>query len=359
MQKDFHYYCIGVLAKAAGFSSKDALTIAYASQYVDDATEGTQIPVNAPNNIRIDPVRTAHKGLMWLLGAKWSEQKKVYIPFHFIPPLFYEPPGWGFGFITKPGSDFAKMLLKEACKGKKECKCWEPMIRDFKLFRLCRIGIALHTYADTWAHQDFSGRNDTENEVKGIYIYKKNKDKPSFQINLRKALPCTGHAEAGKLPDRAFLKWGYHSISHVDNSPRLNAEVFTEAAESIHRELSKVEKPKPESPNIPWEKIKEKIFEQFQYEGKDVDDRCDKWREFFINMFDDLDDHNKFKYNEEDWRKTALDTPKEEDYNWEDFSKTDRRWNRFTLKKEYFLSPFYHFHRAALLQRHFVLERLP
>jgi hypothetical protein len=50
MEKDFHYYCIGVLAKAAGFDKGDALTIAYASQYVDDATESTQSDSISPRS---------------------------------------------------------------------------------------------------------------------------------------------------------------------------------------------------------------------------------------------------------------------------------------------------------------------
>ena len=32
MQIDFHYYCVAVIARAAGFNSEDALIIAYASQ---------------------------------------------------------------------------------------------------------------------------------------------------------------------------------------------------------------------------------------------------------------------------------------------------------------------------------------
>ena len=59
MKKDFHYYCIGVLAKATGFKEDDALTIAYASQYVDDATESEPIRVG---EMLFDPVRTAHFG---------------------------------------------------------------------------------------------------------------------------------------------------------------------------------------------------------------------------------------------------------------------------------------------------------
>ncbi len=85
MQKDFHYYCIGVLARAAGFSSEDALTIAYASQYVDDATEGTQMDFDVESDLKFDPVRTAHRGLS-AQALKWSEQKEILISFHFIPP---------------------------------------------------------------------------------------------------------------------------------------------------------------------------------------------------------------------------------------------------------------------------------
>ena len=47
MQKDFHFYCIGVLARAAGFSIDDALIIAYASQYVDNSTEGKLIQLES------------------------------------------------------------------------------------------------------------------------------------------------------------------------------------------------------------------------------------------------------------------------------------------------------------------------
>ena len=64
MQKDFHYHCIAVLARAAGFRQADALTIAYASQYVDDSTESEPIRVG---ELMFDPVRTAHTATSGLL----------------------------------------------------------------------------------------------------------------------------------------------------------------------------------------------------------------------------------------------------------------------------------------------------
>ena len=64
MQSDFHYYCIGVLARAAGFNRDDALTIAYASQYTDDSTESELIRLELDEGrLRFDPVRTSYTGL--------------------------------------------------------------------------------------------------------------------------------------------------------------------------------------------------------------------------------------------------------------------------------------------------------
>ena len=149
MQKDFHYYCIGVLAKAAGFDKGDALTIAYASQYVDDSTESDPVRVG---DLMFDPVRTAHIGLK---AFDWAIQKRVFIPFHFIPPNPIRAPQDT--FVTAPNSPFAQRILQEACQ------------EQLELRRLCRIGVALHTLADTWSHQGFSGREHKENDVESIH----------------------------------------------------------------------------------------------------------------------------------------------------------------------------------------------
>ena len=56
MQTDFHFYCVAVLARAAGFSPDDALVLAYASQYVDDATEGEGQRLGSPPQAHADPL---------------------------------------------------------------------------------------------------------------------------------------------------------------------------------------------------------------------------------------------------------------------------------------------------------------
>ena len=77
MNKSFHYHCIRVLAEKAGFSEEHAQTIAYASQYTDDATEHGKMNIrNIPGNYdyprwdeskgTFDPICTAHSAKGWL-----------------------------------------------------------------------------------------------------------------------------------------------------------------------------------------------------------------------------------------------------------------------------------------------------
>ena len=54
MQKDCHYYTVLALALACGFKKKDAWTVAYASQFVDDAKINQLVFRKAPDEIDLD-----------------------------------------------------------------------------------------------------------------------------------------------------------------------------------------------------------------------------------------------------------------------------------------------------------------
>lgn len=335
MQKDFHYYCIGVLARAAGFTSDDALTIAYASQYVDDSTESEPIRVG---DLMFDPVRTAHIGLK---AYNWSTQKRVYIPFHFIPP---EPiRSSSDTFVTAPNSPFALMILKEAYKERLELR------------RLCRIGVVLHTFADTWAHQGFSGRRHKENDVTNIHHRRGDNWEYLLWENFYLDFPPkVGHAEAGYFPDQSFLIWKYTRKVKNEKVERNNMKEFLTAAETIYHQLCEVDKSKSDTPT-PWGDIEAGIRELLADDREqDVENRCGKWRERFRNMFT----YSKFKYDSRAWRNDALEPHDEADTDWDDFKPSDFRRLKFPMKPGFYDSPWVQFHRAALRQRHLVLENL-
>ena len=364
MQEDFHYYCIAVLARAAGFDKEDALTIAYASQYVDNATESELIRLEIRGgDLKFDPVRTAYAGLDLLGALAWSAQKRVHIPFHFIPPKPFRPEEREtFSFATEPGSPFAQLLLDQAAS------------EDNRKRRLCRLGIALHTYADTWAHQRFSGRqNRDENDVENIHVYDRESDKYdhlSFENVIFDILPQIGHAEAGYFPDLAYQKWKYDSRQSPDVE-RDNIEEFLKAAETIYDQLRKMT---PTDPILQWEDLEQKVRKLFEggpeveagpadrltsgahraYHALDVQKRCERWKKAFRHLFDPH--ARSFSYDRETWRKKAV----KGDTDWDDW--TQRDWDQMLplkLRPNFWDSLWVHFHRAALRQRHLVLENLP
>ena len=329
MQKDFHFNCIAVLARAAGFKVEQALTLAYASQYVDDSVESERIKVGG---MYFDPVRTAHYGLR---AFDWSVQKNIYISFHFIPPHPLKTPQDP--LRSEPNSEFAQMIWKEALKEKEGTQ------------RLCRLGIALHTIADSWAHSRFSGREDDENKVANIRVSENggwiNPKLPNFYLDF---LPKIGHAKAGHYPDQPWQKWMYLGYRPRRKIHRNNTDEFMHAAEHIHGLLKRVRKTKPD-PVKRWSSISDKIHDLFTIVDEKVDRRCHWWRE----EFRDFIPKKRFVYDRLQWRREALGN---RNIQFEDMSRRQMARLSFGMTRGFWDSNWVCFHRAALRQRHFVLE---
>jgi len=198
---EFHYYTVFYLARQAGFADDAAYTLAYSSQYLDNALVSYQ--VNHTGGV-YETLVTHHFGF-WDLSQEWD----VWIPFHFYPAgTDAQSPrrrdGGSNPLDVQPDSNRAKRMLVAALKS-----------RD-----LYRVGIALHTYADTWAHQNFSGRNEEWN-----------------RLEARAPVPPIGHAQAMRDPDSIDAVWHDPRIAppadRVDNRAR-----FLAAAGRIYRYLA-------------------------------------------------------------------------------------------------------------------------
>jgi hypothetical protein len=422
MQKDFHFYCIAVLARAAGFDRRSALTIAYASQYVDDSTEGDPIHIQVGDtNFTIDPVRTSYNVLKPNQGLEslgWGAQKRVHIPFHFLPPKRFRAnqPDLPFSYVTEAHSSFSELLLDAAAA------------ETHPIRRLCRIGIALHTYADTWAHHGFSGRKGAENDVEQMQL----KDpttkrwKNLFIENLIDDIPLLnipeiGHAEALFFPDVPYLEW--KCVIGPDQTPHYsyNALSFLEAAQLIYRRLHRMvfshvtlnsdpstnaKKGRKVSTSnrhgsvrqdssgemqtdlipwrggtidvVPWEELSPLIQERLVTwpkitpgmfgkigELRDMinpDERCQSWEKVFADWFEPLPGAfpDRYHYDIKAYRESALVG----DTDWDNRSRAE--WQQQAAYQsaapslpDFWNTPWAQFHRAALLQRHRVLERIP
>lgn len=162
MYIDFHYYMIKALAQMAGFNDVEAQDIAYASEYVDDALEYlpmkiTDIPdldygtLPMPGGL-FGVVCTAHDKFTMIGGALVKGQINTYIPFHFVPRDTKQQTDLAhYDYRTAPNCDTSRQLVETAVAELKQAQ------GDNRTRKLIKLGIALHTYADTWAHQNFSG----------------------------------------------------------------------------------------------------------------------------------------------------------------------------------------------------------
>ncbi|MBN1316235.1 MAG: hypothetical protein JXA42_12225, partial [Anaerolineales bacterium] len=189
-------------------------------------------------------------------------------------------------------------------------------------------------------------------------------------------MPQIGHAEAAFIPDLAFERWKYTPGKRSEGViERDNVEQFLQAAHTIYQRFCVMEKIEP-ARTIPWEGIESGIRQLLaggpttsrklvdrmtvqayrSFEALDVERRCERWKKTFENLFHPLPPGLAYHYDRQHWRQQAV----EGDTNWDDYSK--RQWEKMAprkLKSGFWDSLWVHYHRAALRQRHLVLENLP
>jgi len=340
MDQNFHYNTIRVLANHAGFDANEAGIVAYASQYTDHATEHKPIAVEnlppeaTPQTVRgtFDPICTAHEALQYVTQWKSKEaQLKVYICFHFIP----EKPcvaGQPFNFCVLPNSSIALSLLSNALDALKV----SPAGSIDRTRHLIRTGIALHSYADTWAHQGFSGRwNPTDNDVRDREIFENNQwlALPIFQRLFLDAAPDVGHAEVAGMPDQTDLRFRYRKASNGAVVDRNNTNTFIDAASEIFEGLRACAGGISE-----FSSLSPKLRECF------ADSR--KWQQHFGQVLGD-------GYDRMQWRREALQGDRHD-------------WDRMNTKAEFATLRFeatgslnwFLFHVEAGKHRDYVMQQL-
>lgn len=242
MQIDFHHTVTYVVARLAGFGHREAEVVAYCAQYVDDATNSGEIVFS--NGAMYSRICSAHKMLDYRHFDKLAS-RRVWVPFHFLPAnggkkAGENPDG---SFIDKlvcgPDSDVARDMVR-MCIEKRDA-----------LFGLHRLGITMHVYADTWAHQGFAGVNHKINEVMAL----DDQDDPdpgflgeledffgdqfdaAFGQFIGDSLPL-GHGSALSYPDRPYLRWRYRN-GRGETINRNNPEAFVMAADGMCRAMQR------------------------------------------------------------------------------------------------------------------------
>ena len=191
-----------IIALRSGFKADDAYTIAYSSQYTDDNDYSYEI---------VDddfPYKNFISQTMDITKPK-EELLRIHPYFHFFPGTKREIVNNSY-----PRKDGKLHLLNTIPNNANVKKLFTKSLKSANLFK---IGIATHTYADTFCHQNFVGFKESFNDMEGL---------------LEKIIPSVGHADAKYQPDIPGLVWfdKRHVSSHVEIR---NKDRILNAAENI------------------------------------------------------------------------------------------------------------------------------
>ncbi len=272
MQIDFHHGVTYAVARLAGFDDPDAQIIAYSAQYVDDATNAGIIQFN--NGTEFNHISSAHKFLDYRNFRELAHHQ-VWMPFHFLPgngglPNDQSPVGsYIEKLICRPNSYVAQDMVATCINSKyvNNTAVNSRLTGQRSPHSLYRLGITMHVFADTWAHQGFAGINHQVNEAKILVDAQGKVDQKSMErikryfnknfvnrlahLFISEVFPL-GHGAVLSNPDRPYLKWGYTNglNQHV---MRDNPNDFLEAADQMCRWMQRYRIGDPEAhcPGLP------------------------------------------------------------------------------------------------------------
>lgn len=245
MQIDFHHGVTYVVARLAGFSPNEAEIIAYSAQYVDDATASGEI--HFTNQMMYGRISSAHQ----LLDTRniWpASNHSVWLPFHFLPSNDgqHKQTIQETALLHESHDDFIRRAIcrPDSCVAQEMIAAViERQDRDYALHRL---GIALHVYVDTWAHQGFVGFAHRVNDVDELRAdvtvsksWRRKSGKHTRKVRnwllgwLLGDLFPLGHGAALTCPDLPYLQWSYLN-GQGEHIQRDNPQDFSAAARAMY-----------------------------------------------------------------------------------------------------------------------------
>ncbi|HHY27771.1 MAG TPA: hypothetical protein GX523_13700 [Desulfitobacterium dehalogenans] len=243
MKKDAHFYAVLALSRACGFKKKSANRIAYASQFVDDAKINLIFLQNIAQNEVLDSVEntpaffniaTCHSYFR-IDTFNYEAMVNNTTAFHFVPGC--------------SGKRFTKKL---------RCKEESPIILDilaeaFQEDNLIKFGMVLHSFADTFSHQGFSGMLSKVNAINNCQVqtflslrhrehltdFLRDLGGEKFEKYFDRVMPAYGHAQAMDFPDLPYLVWSYE-YDHSDDFRGSHKRVEVDNRERYQRAFLKI-----------------------------------------------------------------------------------------------------------------------
>jgi len=232
MQTDMHYYANFALARAAGIREDVARAIATAGEYVDDSDD---VHIACKDGFEIHAEPTAHHAYDVVENKDPEDQRRTWVPFHFIPGNEGETVEER--LVCRKDSAIAQEVVAHCIDNVD--KPFGPML----------LGITAHAYGDTFSHYGFSGISSKENQINAPSIRfiggdegqnRSLADQAGNFFNRWVAGPAVnflaklGHGSVATYPDQPYLVWEFKYYDGTSSGIRDNPETFLEGSEKLH-----------------------------------------------------------------------------------------------------------------------------
>ena len=321
MKIDAHYYGILAFSRACGFTKEAAGTLAYASQYVDDAKINHMVLKRKPNGVKTKTIDG--KPAFYNMATCHTYTK--------IETFNYDSmTGNTCAFHFVPGCDGKSFARKLRCK--KNSPIIEGILSEAKKSNdLVKFGMVLHAYADTFSHAGFSGLLSKVNSIeelqpapnapllpshilkKWIMQFSKSRAGDTVDRIVHAIIPSYGHGQALTYPDLPYLKWSYKydfsdkfSSTFQQSNPD-NPARFKEAFTAIQAHLTDYLDTHPEhkDPNAGLSDATP-LFNTLVAEVRRDKKRIQNWQKTMVKLglFNASD--KQLEYNRFDWLKDAF-----------------------------------------------------
>ncbi len=305
MDINFHYFAIRTIAEKAGFSAADAQRLACYSQFVDDyditfpffvaevPDYAAHLCKDTPYGKLFSPVTTGFNSWFDMaMLVREKNQEYIVTPFHFVPhaPLNAAVADRA-AYRVVPQRPDAESLLwglleeaRDAYRGAGESD---------KPVRLIQLGLLCHIFADTYAHQNFSGLWGWENHCR-LEAVTDNEDggdiTDGYSPSSYFRLPSIGHTNANHAPDDSNVSY-WTAMRRTEGDAyewhygRNNTREFLLCAHVVFNYLRSCQNLPPVEETEPfWAEISEGLRLGFLTSLKSPSRLCGHWKALFPDI---------------------------------------------------------------------------
>jgi hypothetical protein len=312
MDVNYHYFTVKAIASTVGFPEDEAQRIAFYSQYIDDFDIWRYMLFSdVPDYARYLALEIKHLGYIFnpvTTGFNsWFDmaflilerrQKWIVTPYHFIPETPLSPAQRTHDWRVEPARLNIPSLISGMLKDARESFINEGGTN--RRINLMRLGMLLHTFADTYAHQRFNGYQSWPNHSHLEKAINNIDDKDitgQYKPDDYYKLPSIGHTNVNHAPDDSNVQFKMKQKLNKDDEAysfvyeRSNTSEYCVVSKEIADYLlSCLGKPPMEIEE--WEPIRLKLVQGFLTPDKDADVLASHWGRIFNNV--------AFHYNKDD-----------------------------------------------------------